>query len=497
MIRRAGDIVLLAVLLGATIATFGPILGNYFYGDDFVDLQAIVDAPLGYFLLQPFAGHVLVVRSFVFWLTHAIAGTKATVYFASVLVTHLLNATLLLLALRRLTSPAIALLASTLWAVAPVQEGALGWYAAFGHPLATVPIAVILLDLTRRPTGSKLSEAVIWAYCGLLLAAAGTFGVGIAVALVFPIALRVLLGPDAYSRRAKAVLATFPAVIVCGYLLLHRLYDALYQQDAESGLRAIVAGLQFWWVPIAMFGHLLLVGPVALLGGHLLPFGEYPSGRTLAFGAGFWAFVAGALFIADRRRRRWVCFALLLSGACYAMIAVGRAVLYAILTRRPAYGAMEARYHYAPTLCLAVAFAIAAETYLRQSGRHADRLAWTLAAAWGAVLLAAGVRSGWHIDPHAEARRATDQARAELGAAAATARPGAPAVLANRPFPPAQSASIYFAGLAGVYMIFFPDDPERPVLFIEENEALRGRVLAGTRLARILIPPPVPHSTVP
>lgn len=484
----------LAALTGAIAATYGAILGSYFYGDDFLNLQLIVDTPLGFYLLQPFGGHVLLVRGFVFWLTHLVAGTHAAVYFATVLLVHVLNAALLWGALRRLVAPPVALLATMLWAVAPVHEGSLGWYAAFGHPLSTVPMVGVLLMLARRPGGAPLSPREAGGIAGLLLLASWSFGVGIGFTLVFPAALLALVGWRGVSPRARWIVLAVPIVTIASYLALHAVYDRAYSQDSRSGLAALVSGLRFWWVPPQMLGHLLLVGPAAMVGGLAPSTWGYPSLPVVVVGAGFWVLVCSALVTAEPVMRRWLVAVLVLAVGGYGMIAAGRAVLLGILTALPALGAGEGRYHYAPLLFLAVAFGLALEIHRRGLGVGSARILWGLGGGWAVSAMVVARLGGWHVNQHEDARRMTTAARAELAEAIARASPDVPILLPNRPFPAAAAASGYFAGLAGVYVIFFPEDPAHPVRFVEPDAGRRARVLAGSRLAHVLVAPPGPTS---
>src|SRR5439155_1620082 len=86
------------------------------------------------------------------------------------------------------------------------SEGALGWYAVYGHVLATTLALAAVWHVARRPAEASpfgWRAATLWWL--LLLASSASFGVGIGMALVFPgivllLAGRRGLGPAAAAR---------------------------------------------------------------------------------------------------------------------------------------------------------------------------------------------------------------------------------------------------------------------------------------------------------
>jgi hypothetical protein len=489
---RVADVAGLVAALGVAAAAYGTIVFNYFHGDDFLNLEMIVNNSFWFYVLQPFGGHVLLGRDAVFWITHAFAGTRASAYFASALAIHLVNVALVYLAARRLgCAPALSALVAGLWGAAPVQEGTLGWYSAFGMALASVPLALLLLVAsTAHPAGERrFGRREWWTYAGLALVAAATFGVGLGIAMALPFAVRILVGPRVFGRAFWVRGCVLIVTTAIGYFLVHQLYDRLYHEDAESGLYAIVGGLRFWWIPPRMLAHLLLVAPIALVGGHLVPIAAYPSPGSIALSAAVWVLVASAVVAGSEPTRRYVGFALALMLGTYGMIALGRAVLAAILSNAPAFGALQARYQYAPTMCLALVLAVA----MREMGERlglGPRVWWSTFAIATIANTAAALHHGWRIDHFEVDRLETKRARVEISAALARARPDEPAYVVNRLFAPAGLSSLYFGGLAGVYTIFFADDPAHPIYFVESNEELRRRIRPGTRLARVIVAPP-------
>src|SRR5207253_4732554 len=185
--RRAASVAMSVAPLAVAAIAFEPIVGNYFFADDFWGLYRIVNDPLWRFLLEPEGGHLYFVRNAMFYVSYQLFGDKPQYYFGAVLLTHLLNVFLLFQLIRRVAdSPRLACFGASLWGASPVNEGALGWYAVYGQVLATTFVIGAVLLLAGRPRAGPLESRTLAACWGLLLAASASFGVGIAVALVFP-----------------------------------------------------------------------------------------------------------------------------------------------------------------------------------------------------------------------------------------------------------------------------------------------------------------------
>src|SRR5262245_30356169 len=117
-----------ALALCCTLVVYGPIIRNYFNGDDFLHLYEMVNYPLASFLLEPFGGHVYLVRNTIFFLTYRLFGPEPVPFLACMLLTHLVNVWLLFRLVRRVTgSGALACAGAAVWGMSPLAEGAIGW----------------------------------------------------------------------------------------------------------------------------------------------------------------------------------------------------------------------------------------------------------------------------------------------------------------------------------------------------------------------------------
>ncbi|MDX2171227.1 MAG: hypothetical protein SF182_29430, partial [Deltaproteobacteria bacterium] len=166
-------------------------LGSGFFADDFLYLFRMADAPVAELLFVPNAGHLLVFRNLLFFVTWRLFGSDPGGYFAIAWLTHLLNVALLFLLLRRLGGgAALAGVAAALWGCLAVHAGTLGWYAVYGQAIAlTLALALLHLALACRTPPTRGVRLLLG---GLVLALGSSFGSGLAVALALPLALTLL-----------------------------------------------------------------------------------------------------------------------------------------------------------------------------------------------------------------------------------------------------------------------------------------------------------------
>jgi hypothetical protein len=86
-----------------TAAVYHPLWRVYFYADDYLCMYQFADGAGWRFLLQPFAGHILLARNLLFALWYRVFGFVPEPYYAAVLVTHLVNVWLFFRVLRSIT----------------------------------------------------------------------------------------------------------------------------------------------------------------------------------------------------------------------------------------------------------------------------------------------------------------------------------------------------------------------------------------------------------
>jgi hypothetical protein len=518
--RAAGAAVAPAVLAGAVVWVFWPITRGDFFLDDLVRLYDLKNWGWAKLILSPHGGHLLVTSNATYWLFDRAFGLVPPTWFMVVLVVHIVNVLLLYDVTRRVAGDRrIAFLASALWGVAPVQVGVLGWFAAFGNALVGTTLLLLLRGLTLAAARREPPHAprIVWWYV-LALLGATSFGFGMAVAMVLPVVGYLFLCGVPWRGRVTARLAGTVALVPIVYVMQQRLYDAWFDvplpwtapmvlpSSPEAIMRAaidtgtLLAALLSYGVGALLLGTHGVGGSAVDL--RLL--GERPIGEGFVMLYVLSGLAALCLLLAlaraPRQERQRALALVLLLVASYGMVALG-STLTGRTTFLRDHGAEVAslggvvRYHYVPTLILAVLLAGAAAPLVRRAPSpvvtgmlllvlvglaprlRADR---TVVAEFVAEL---------HDDPsHHEALRRLEKTVRET--------PGrGPVQVANWPL----RVRVYILksqsmpGWLGVFVIFNESNrlAGRVVRFTESDAQLRAALLAEgtTRSARLLVDP--------
>jgi hypothetical protein len=502
------------VPVGLSVVVHGSVLDHFFFFDDFMNLYELrTSEPLD-FVIRPHAGHLSIVRNLVFYLTYAVAGLDPRPYFASVLAIHALNVVLVFGVIRRFSGrTGAAVLAAGLWGVAPVQQGALGWYAVFGHAHALLFLLLVLWDLAgHERDGRSPSWARLVGWSALLVLGSTTFGVGVAVALVSGPAIYLLLHDD--PRRGRILIGVGSSVIVV--FLLHVGLRFAYGGVEQMGgmLPAAVHPDALSRVPLLIL-HLVAFGAASLLAGPLTWTGQAWNREPVFLGSvdELWmlAFavtvVAAALvgLIATMRGRRLrlrLSALLLLVFGSYGLIAIGR---WWLANERGFQGvAVETRYHYLATALLAIGLGLVLAE-LRPSKPAQQRAALALGTLWLAGAAGLGWKAvrtdGWRDITH-RSHREYDKVVDAISRTARDAPEGAHPRLPNLPLEGmvAFNLGVRFPNWAGVHIIAFPEGglEDRRVRYVEFRQDVRSRLRAeGHRRAARLVVRPNPGEKAP
>jgi len=224
-----------------------------------VCMLSIVNDGFLRFVLRPFGGHNLLVRNLVFYVFWQLFGLHAAPYFWAILLTHLVNVWLLFRVLRSLTASAmLACVGATLWGTSPIAAGVLAWYAVFGHALVATFLLVVLDRLVALArSGAPVPARTAWSWYIILLLGSVTFGVGIGVALAFPVVLFVMVPAAWRQPRVRAAYLALPLVTLALYVAYRRLYP-IFIEPLSPGELSIQPGLNA--LPRKLAGVAALVG---------------------------------------------------------------------------------------------------------------------------------------------------------------------------------------------------------------------------------------------
>lgn len=501
--RSRASAALLVATLAATAAVYGRLISTYFVRDDFLNLFAVVDADRFEYLLRPHGGHLLVVRNACFVLFHWLFGMQAELYFAAVLLTHLLNTLLLFRIVDNWTESApLAAFGALLWATSPVHAGTLGWYSVYGQVLVGTCLLIILYQISRHDRRQTSPAAIVVIGWPLLFIVASTcFGVGIGLTLVSPLALYLLLPPSRVRLAVCAALALLAAVTPSAYKALILYHQSLVTARAVNDSVALALAIAFLThrATIAQaFAALLAYGVSSMVLGFGSAAASFPSVAAAIAVIGYVLVTSLGLWLAPRRvRLRMLGLSCFAAGA-YAIIAAGRAsFLHDAVT-----AAATARYHYVGMipLSLLLCCALAQLTRWRRTTVASQYAVLALAVLTGGILYA---RATPFLDPHANARNETRAVVARIRAVIDASPRGAEVRIENRPFNSAGLLLHYFdsgfPGWAGIFALFFPTDvvDGKPVRFVIHDPAVFRLIASGRRSQHLFALDPNPAPSPP
>jgi hypothetical protein len=404
------------------------------------------------------------------------------------------NVALLYVVVRAWTRSArLACLAAAFWGTTPINQETLGWYAVYGHVLATTLLFAVLADLARLQGPVTPRRALTWAL--VLLVGSTAFGVGLAVGVVFPLAAVLLLPSGALGRRALLILAALAPVVLATYAGVWAVRELLYGQSAEA-VFDLIGRVMSWTVVVGMTLHLMAFATAEVVLGALTGASGYPSPASWAVVGLALAVVAVAAARAPADVGRRLAGLILLALAAYALIALGRANLYAMVIHYgPERSSTVERYHYLGSAVLAVTLAVALAP-LAARWRLPTRV-WDVALV-SVLALGAAVRvlRGMAIDHHDVDRRQAREVLDAVETGIATTPPGGDVYVRNRFFQPLFMVrgprAVTFPGSAAVFMLFYPENTVdgRRIHFVDGDRNLLHDAKSGPpRLAELLVSP--------
>lgn len=482
------SILAVAVPLIFAALVYYPITGNYFWGDDFVNLYLMRNLPGPDYILRPRGDHLLITSNLAFYLTAGAFGHHPAPYFWIVLATHLANVLLLFWLIRGLTnSRLIACFGATLWGLSPAHAATLGWYSVYGHVLVGTFLLLLLHGLAGRRSASSPHPLTPFLWAILVMAAATSFGVGIGVAMVMPVAA-VLIVRDGTARwRAFVSFLIVAVAVLVLYSVLHQQYVNPRRQlvDLSSSLSSIRLfwdrGFELTWRIVRFGVSSLVLGPLSR--------GMNPTARTIA-AVSVAAVIAAGLADAPWQRRRIGLVVLLVSLACYGIVAAGRGAFF-----EPGQDglAQAGRYQYAGQIGLTIALCLALTSLARRLSLHPALgrglfLVWLIFLAGSNLWLGAGIRD------YPATRRETASALRSIQQAIDAATPGSNVIIPNRPLRTVGlvgRAQWLLPGWAALFVVFYPDNivTGKHVYFtMTDARALRA-AKDGRRSATLIVSP--------
>lgn len=490
---RIGSALAAAIPVGLAAVVWAPILGGYFWSDDFACMLKMVNWEFPRFVLEPYGGHVLMTRNAVFQLLYSFAGLRPEPYFFLAFATHLLNVWLLFRLLDALeTGWPIASFGAALWGTCPALDGALSWFSVYGQILLTTIVLATLLDVARSSVPSGRG-ATSW--CLLLLIAATCFGSGVGMAIAFPV-VALLLRPDLVrSRPATAVLALLPACVMLVYFGLRWVYAARWGSNFNDDVTVGLA-LRPGWPAVVLGWDLAAVGTTRLFGGFTFPRRVLPWPLPHRILVGFLVIVAVVLWRSPPGNRRRMLASIAFGIAAYGSIALGRAAFAPGPAKALEQSAQQVRFHYLATVPVTL---LLCAMLVSMGARRFPRATTLLLLAWGAFTMRTWATSGWTIDRHDVSRLWVSSTMGEITRRAHGVAPGATVDVPNLPAPLLVTGPLTGAEMPGSVTVFAVSQASneldgRRLRFVEPDPAVLAKYggPGNLRLAALLVPPPPP-----
>jgi hypothetical protein len=492
---RRHPLILVPLALSAWV--YFPITRVNFFADDFAHLASIESDGLLPFLLSPFGGHNYLVRNIIFLACWHLFGLHAPAYYVTALLTHLLNVGLLFGTLRAFTRSALlACFGAALWGTSPLCVGALSWFSVYGHVLAATVMLFVLRQVAWLAAEGEVPTtrtACLW--YGLLLAGTTCFGIGVGVALVFPIVLFLVLPETWTFPRLRTSWLVLPAVALGLYFAFRRLYPLVAPLSYQENLTEYIAVHALPVTP-PMLVHLLGFSIAGTTLSAFLPPSSYPSPAASAAIAGYLCGLGVLFWRGDGAARRTTIAMTALAAAIYVLIATGRSGTYAMFSISAASAGRVARYHYAGSLPIAIILCLILQQLGRLPAFGAIPAPLALVAGLGAIVYGAVLHplsiQLYNASPQ-YLQKTIDGIIAEVHAQP----PGSSVYLENERAPgyilgPAIPNAL-FPGRAGVFVLFERSDQidGRTVRFVERDPEVAQyyAVRPDTRLARLLVSP--------
>jgi hypothetical protein len=476
-------------VFAAAVAALGNlrILRQFFFADDFANLFEVANAGPWELLTKPGVGHMDIVRNGALYLSFVLFRMHASSFFAIMLASHVVNVLLVFAVARRLTGSALlACFASVLFAISPQNPGTLGWYAVYGHAIATTFVLAILLllldDDDRRPIGVGRAFAI--AACAL--GASQSFGNGAAVAVVLPI-VALLLRPAVWRRPVSAlVLCLVPCVVLPALWFITSTKTRL-NPGAALYTRILLRAATDWSHVLPMLLHLASVGSITLLLGSAYDLERYPDVLSRGFALGCLAVLAAGFLAGGWRDRRRLGALVLVCVASSGSIAAGRASMIAAFrpTTWIAVIAHAARYYYLTQAVLAVLVVVLLEQLCFRRG-GVGRWGAAVLVGWMGCVMVGQVLWPSLPEDHESVRSLVIYLRGVTDAAIRETPPGSVACIPNRPAPLAEA----FPGTFGVYVLYHPADEfeGRRVYFTSADPRELALRIPGSRAHALLLP---------
>ncbi len=335
--------------LAAVLIVNFQLLSAFFYADDFLQFYQISNWNPFEFIFSNIGGHLFIFKNLILYCMFKLFGLNSVAYFSTVLLTHVGSAYILYKIIHLLTDkPLLAAAGMMIWGICPVNYATLSWYAAYGQIIIGFFFLLFLYDLLRIEKGKilfSMNIVIRWSIYFLLMAA--SYGTGLAIACLSPIAIVIILWKNDKKWKIAASMLPVIALVLLLFIFKDSIYSSFSGEVKNIKPVALSVALSDYRIILEMFIRMCAYSIYCMAAFPMLffsPTWKYP---TAAFLVSFPVVVLFiVLFLRSKEYRRYYAVLSIFFLGLIGLYAYGRAPVYNIFKITMSDASLTQRYYY-------------------------------------------------------------------------------------------------------------------------------------------------------
>jgi len=392
----------------------------------------------------------------------------------------------------------LASIFSSLWGIALINRGTLGWFSAYGHVLATCFLLLILVDIAKlaREKKSPGTEMLLrWSV--LLIVAAFSWGVGIGIALSFFLSAWFLLF-HLKQRLKVSLILLVPAMVV---IVIYALIQTIVLQNANDSfvLEFPYDNLFFWTSSIKLFLAKMSYSASTIIAGQFIINSDHELIISYCITCIFIVIVIYLLIKSSEYHRNLIVGIMVLLITICGLFSFSKAWISELLKLSFRSVVVSPWHYYLTTLLVALMLSIACSHFIESEKIKSKIIPISLMLLYFAVLFGvSSVPAAFFYDMHGvKCRNEYSAIVDEVEASTAPVKHHENIYIHNEMtknirIPFQTEKNFDFPGLAAVYLIarFEGKFSNQNILFIEDNPDLAQKLLKdkNTAISKIVVP---------
>jgi len=351
--------------LAAVLIVNFQLLFSFFFADDFLLFYQISNWNPLEFIFSNFGGHLFIFRNLIFYCMFKLFGLNSVAYFSTVLLTHLGSAYILYKIIHLLTDkPSLAAVGMMIWGICPVNYATLAWYSAYGQILVGFFFLLFLYDLLRMEKGKILfSMKIVIRWSIYLFLMAVSYGTGLAIACLSPIAIVIILWENDKKWKIAAAMLPVIAVILLLFIFKDSIYYYFSGEVQNSKPVALGFALSFYRSILEMFIRMCAYSIYCMAAFPILFFFS-----TIKYPTVLVSFPVVVLFIClffcSKEYKRYYAVLSIIFLGLIGMTAYGRVPVFAVFNIPTSIGSLTPRYYYVIFIMVVLILSLMADELL-------------------------------------------------------------------------------------------------------------------------------------